>query len=122
MCVSPDFLKKWFILILLYLILLNVVYHNCSHFLLTDDDYDCNGQLCKSFKVKFLPGESRATEEIRILTDTEMECNEIVTVHINSSDHHFKRVEPYTANIIIMDVETGKSLTLYAFYYNKMIL
>ena len=101
------------------LILLHVIHHNCSYFLLTENrDYDCGDQHCALFKVRFLAGESKTTLSIRILNDTEMECNENATVQINFAPN-FERVEPYRANITIMDVERGKSLTLYVFYYNK---
>ena len=106
---------------MLYLILLYVVHLNCLHYIHTEHyDCDCNDGDCKCLGVTFDSGQSIATVSITILNDTEIECNETVSVCI-SFDPRIKRLTE-GVTITIMDDDTGKSLTLYALYYNKMII
>ena len=106
---------------MLYLISLYVVHLNCLYFIHTEDhDYNCTDGDCKFLEVTFHSGQSIATVNITIINDTEIECNETVSVHI-SPDPHIELLA-YKVNITIVDDDIGKSLTLYAFYYNKMII
>ena len=98
-----------------------VVYLNCLHFIHTEDhDYVCNydGPGCNYLQVTFYSGQRIATVNITIRHDTEIECNETVNIHI--SDSRIELMNEVT--ITIVDDDIGKSLTLYAFYYNKMII
>ena len=97
-----------------------VVHLNCLYFIHTGDDYgsDCNYDI--PCKVTFYSGQSIATVNITISDDTEIECNETVSVHILVDRRVVLLTEGVT--ITIVDDDIGKSLTLYAFYYNKMII
>ena len=109
------------ILILLYLISLYVIHRNCLHFIHTEHhNCDCNDEGCKCLVVKFYSGQNITTVNITISDDTEIECNETVRVHIPFD----RRIELLTDGVIItiVDDDIGKSLTLYAFYNNKMII
>ena len=96
-----------------------VVHLNCLHYIHTDHDYgsDCNYDI--PCEVTFCSGQSIATVNITIINDTEIECNERVNVYIDP-DRRFKLTNEVT--ITIVDDDIGKSLTLYAFCYNKMII
>ena len=96
------------------------VHLNCLHFIHTEHhDYNCNDGDCDLFQVTFHSGQRTATVNITIVNDAEIECNETVSVHI-SSDPRIELTNEVT--ITIVDDDIGKSLTLYAFYYNKMII
>ena len=106
---------------MLYLILLCVVHLNCLHFIHTEhQDYNCNDKDCKCLVVTFHSEQSIATVSITIVNDTEIECNETVSVCISFDPRIERLTEGVT--ITIMDDDIGKSLTLYALYYNKMII
>ena len=94
-----------------------VVHLNCLYFIHTGDDYHHD---CEQCEVTFCSGQSIATVNITIIDDTEIECNETVNVYILVDDRVKLLTEGVT--ITIMDDDNGKSLTLYAFYYNKMII
>ena len=97
-----------------------VVHLNCLHFTHTEHhDYVCNDGDCKFLIATFYSGQRKATVNITIINDTENECNETVSVRI-SHDGHIEITNEVT--ITIVDDEIGKSLTLYASYYNKMII
>ena len=97
-----------------------VVHLNCLHFIHTEHhDYNCTDRKCESLEVTFHSGQSIATVNITIINDTEIECNDTVNVFI-SPDRHIEPKNEVT--ITIVDDDIGKSLTLYAFYYNKMII
>ena len=100
---------------------MHVVHLNCLHFIHTEHhDYVCNdGPDCNYLQVTFYSRQSIATVNITIINDTEVECNETVIVHIDHDDR-FELTNEVT--ITIVDDDIGKSLTLYAFYYNKMII
>ena len=93
---------------------------NCLYFIHTEgQDYDCNDGDCDILIVTFYSGQSIATVNISIINDTEIECNETVSVYI-ILDSRIELINEVT--ITIVDDDIGKSLTLYAFYYNKMII
>ena len=98
-----------------------VVHLNCLHFIHTEHhDCDCNDGDCKYLVVIFHSRQSIATVNITISNDTEIECNETVSVCIPFDSRIERLTEGVT--ITIMDDDIGKSLTLYALYYNKMII
>ena len=98
-----------------------VVYLNCLQYIHTEHlDCDCNDGDCKYLGVTFHSRQSIATVNITISNDTEIKCNETVSV-CTSFDSRIERLTE-GVTITIMDDDNGKSLTLYALYYNKMII